>query len=194
MISTLSSHAAASGGALEVQSRGLDRHVRAADASHFLVVPESVVIPREADAVSRLMRTASDAGLHMTFRGGGTGLSGQGVTDGLLVNVLLDSESLSAVDGGARVRVQPGLTLRQANGGLAPLGRRLGPDPASEEACTVGGSSPKTPVGWPAAQWRTAIAPSSRWSWYCPREQYSTLCRRTRTAICVPLSQLCTRG
>ena len=43
------------------------------------------------------------------------------------------------LDGGERVRVQPGATVRQLNARLAAYGRKFGPDPASEAACTIGG-------------------------------------------------------
>ena len=46
---------------------------------------------------------------------------------------------MEVLDRGARVRVQPGVTVRQVNARLAPHGRALGPDPASESACTLGG-------------------------------------------------------
>ena len=75
----------------------------------------------------------------LTFRSGGTSLSGQGVTDGLLVDVRRHFQAVEVLDGGARVRVQPGVTVRQLNARLAPYGRKFGPDPASEAACTIGG-------------------------------------------------------
>ena len=37
------------------------------------------------------------------------------------------------------MRVQPGATIGAVNARLAPLGYKLGPDPASESAATVGG-------------------------------------------------------
>jgi D-lactate dehydrogenase len=43
------------------------------------------------------------------------------------------------LDDGARVRVQPGATVRAVNARLSPYQRKLGPDPASEVACTIGG-------------------------------------------------------
>src|SRR6185312_11885594 len=46
---------------------------------------------------------------------------------------------IDVVDDGARVRVQPGATVRAVNARLARYGRKLGPDPASEFACTIGG-------------------------------------------------------
>ena len=116
-----------------------DRLAWAADASHVLLTPEAVVTPRSAEAVARLLRAGSQAGLRLTFRAGGTSLSGQGVTDGVLVDVRKGFRRIEVLDGGARVRVQGGATLRQVNARLAPYARKLGPDPASEIACTIGG-------------------------------------------------------
>ena len=75
----------------------------------------------------------------LTFRSGGTSLSGQGVTDGVLVDTRAAFRAVEVLDGGARVRVQPGATVRNVNARLARHGRKLGPDPASEIACTIGG-------------------------------------------------------
>lgn len=123
----------------DVRSRGLDRHAHAADASHFLLTPQAIVVARDADVVARLMRATARLRVPLTFRGGGTSLSGQSLTEGVLVDVRAGFRDLEVLDDGRRVRVQPGLTLRQVNARLAPYGRRLGPDPASEAACTVGG-------------------------------------------------------
>lgn len=75
----------------------------------------------------------------MTFRSGGTSLSGQALSRSVLVDTRRHFRSVEVLDGGERVRVQPGATVRQVNARLAPLGFRLGPDPASESAATVGG-------------------------------------------------------
>ena len=75
----------------------------------------------------------------MTFRSGGTSLSGQSTTDGLLVDTRRHFQSIDVLDNGARVRVQPGATVRAVNSRLLQHGRKLGPDPASEIACTIGG-------------------------------------------------------
>ncbi len=130
---------AAVGDPHDVRTRALDRHARASDASHFLLTPQAVVVARSADDVGRLMRASRELRVPLTLRAGGTSLSGQSVTDGVLVDVRAGFRDVEVLDEGRRVRVQPGLTLRQVNARLAPYGRRLGPDPASEGACTVGG-------------------------------------------------------
>ncbi|MEV1206306.1 FAD-binding oxidoreductase, partial [Microbispora rosea] len=117
------------------RSRVSDRLGMAHDASHYLLTPQAVVVPENAAQVAALMRT----GLPLTFRSGGTSLSGQGVTSHLLVDTRRHFRDVEVLDGGERVRVQPGAVLRQVNARLAAYGRRLGPDPASESACTIGG-------------------------------------------------------
>jgi len=121
--------------------RTSDITVRAAahDASHFLLIPQAVVAPRSADEVARLMRGASAAGLGLTFRSGGTSLSGQAGTDKVMADVRRYFTKVEVLDDGARVRVQPGITVDEVNARLAPYGTKLGPDPASSRACTIGG-------------------------------------------------------
>jgi D-lactate dehydrogenase len=109
------------------------------DASHYLLTPQAVVVPTSAEQVARLMRTSAASGVALTFRSGGTSLSGQAVTDGILVDTRGNFRDIEVLDGGRRVRVQPGLTVRQVNMRLAPYKTKLGPDPASESACTIGG-------------------------------------------------------
>ncbi|MFF0869693.1 FAD-binding and (Fe-S)-binding domain-containing protein [Nonomuraea sp. NPDC003560] len=117
------------------RARASDRLGMAHDASHYLLTPQAVLVAESAGQVAALLRT----GLPLTFRSGGTSLSGQGVSEHLLVDTRRHFRSIEVLDDGARVRVQPGAVLRQVNARLAPYGRKLGPDPASESACTIGG-------------------------------------------------------
>ncbi|WP_432970175.1 FAD-binding and (Fe-S)-binding domain-containing protein [Dactylosporangium sp. CA-233914] len=122
-----------------VRSRASDRLGMAHDASHYLLTPQAVIVPADAGQVAELMRASAQLGLGVTFRSGGTSLSGQAGTDQLLADVRRHFRDIEVLDDGARVRVQPGAVLRQVNARLARYGRRLGPDPASETACTIGG-------------------------------------------------------
>jgi D-lactate dehydrogenase len=123
----------------DVKDRAFDRIAYGADASHYALIPQAVVVVRDRADVASLFRASAAAGIPLTFRSGGTSLSGQGVTDGVLVDTRRHFQRVEVLDGGARVRVQPGATVRQVNARIAPLGYRLGPDPASEMACTIGG-------------------------------------------------------
>ncbi|MER6325299.1 FAD-binding and (Fe-S)-binding domain-containing protein [Streptomyces coelicoflavus] len=122
-----------------VTARASDRLAFAHDASHYLLVPQAVVTPRDAAQVSSLLKAGVAHGLPLTFRSGGTSLSGQATNDGVLVDTRRHFRGIEVLDDGARVRVQPGATVRAVNTRLARYGRRLGPDPASETACTIGG-------------------------------------------------------
>ncbi|TFB47017.1 FAD-binding and (Fe-S)-binding domain-containing protein [Cryobacterium tagatosivorans] len=122
-----------------VKTRALDRHANAHDASHFLLVPRAVVVARDAGEVGRLLQASAAQGIPLTFRSGGTSLSGQAISDGVLVDVRRHFKQIEVLDGGDRVRVQPGVIVRALNARLAKYGRKFGPDPASESAATIGG-------------------------------------------------------
>lgn len=122
-----------------VAARASDRLGFAYDASHYLLTPQAVVTPRDAAQVGGLLRLGATLGASLTFRSGGTSLSGQASSDGVLIDTRRDFRSIEILDDGARVRVQPGATVRAVNTRLVRHGRKLGPDPASESACTIGG-------------------------------------------------------
>jgi len=124
---------------LEVAARASDRLAAAHDASHYLLTPRAVVRARTIEDVALAFGAARDAGIGVTFRSGGTSLSGQAGTDGLLIDTRRHFRGIEILDDGARVRCGPGITVRQVNARLARHGRKLGPDPASEIACTIGG-------------------------------------------------------
>ncbi|MGO2584378.1 MAG: FAD-binding and (Fe-S)-binding domain-containing protein [Brachybacterium tyrofermentans] len=115
------------------------RHALAHDASHYLLLPEAVTSPTDEDSVVALLREAMSARRPLTFRSGGTSLSGQAQSEAVLADVRTHFRTVEVLDHGERVRVGPGATLRQVNAHLLRHMRRLGPDPASEVACTIGG-------------------------------------------------------
>lgn len=123
----------------EVRSRSIDRFSHAHDASHYLLIPDAVLSPTDADGVARAFDAVRAAGRTLTFRSGGTSLSGQGVSGDILVDTRSHFRGIAVEDDGASVRVGPGATVRQVNTRLARYRRKLGPDPASEIACTIGG-------------------------------------------------------
>ncbi len=131
--------AASLGPGVVTTRRSLDRFAKAHDASHYLMVPELVVQPSDLDGVARIFRASHDSGRTITFRSGGTSLSGQGVSSSVLVDTRTRFQKVEVHDAGHRVTAQPGATVRQVNAHLARFGRKLGPDPASEIACTIGG-------------------------------------------------------
>jgi D-lactate dehydrogenase len=123
-----------------VRGRASDRLAYAHDASHYLMTPALVAMPETATEVARLLAASRSQGFGLTFRSGGTSLSGQASTTGVLVDTRRHFRRIDVLDDGARVRVQPGATIGQVNARLAAYGCKLGPDPASETACTIGGA------------------------------------------------------
>ena len=122
-----------------VSTSAFDRVIAAVDASHYLATPRAVVTPQNADEVAALFSFATEAGEHLTFRSGGTSLSGQASTANILVDTRRFFRSISIGADGRIARIGPGATVRQVNARLMRHGRKLGPDPASEIACTIGG-------------------------------------------------------
>jgi D-lactate dehydrogenase len=123
----------------QVLSRALDLIRFAGDASPYRLIPQAVVAPRDVDDMVKLLACATELGVPVTFRAGGTSLNGQTQTDAILVDVRRHWRRARVEDDGARARVQPGVVLGHANRLLARRGRRLGPDPASTNVACVGG-------------------------------------------------------
>lgn len=126
-------------GAERVLHRVSDLVAYASDASPYRLFPRAVVEARDAEDVGKVLRFGRERGIPVTFRAGGTSLNGQGQGDGILVDVRKHWGGVRVEEDGARARVKPGTILGHANRVLAPHGRKLGPDPASTDVCTVGG-------------------------------------------------------
>lgn len=128
-----------SGRAGMISEAALHRLTMAHDASHYLLIPQAVATPKDLNDVASLLSSCHRHGLPLTFRSGGSSLSGQAGTERLLVDTRKSFRSIEVHDSGRRVSALPGVTIGQVNARLARFGTRLGPDPASEIACTIGG-------------------------------------------------------
>ena len=126
-------------GADQVLTRALDLVRYASDASPYRLIPQVVAVPRDVTDMASLLRCATELGVPVTFRAGGTSLNGQSQTDAILVDVRRHWRRVRVQDDGARLRAQPGVVLGHANRLLARRSRRLGPDPASTNIACVGG-------------------------------------------------------
>ena len=122
-----------------LSTKAIDRYRISSDASHFQLIPTGVATPFGIDQIAELFQHATNSRSSVTFRSGGTSLSGQAISAGILIDTRRHFRTIEVLAGGAQVRVQPGATVRAVNARLARFGRKLGPDPASEIACTVGG-------------------------------------------------------
>ncbi|MBS1876861.1 MAG: FAD-binding oxidoreductase [Acidobacteria bacterium] len=136
---TIQSELAAIVEADRVLTRPIDLISYASDASFYRLVPRAVVQSRNVEEIRNLFAFSQRAGIPMTFRSAGTSLSGQAVTDGLLIDTARHWRGLWVEDGGRRIRVQPGVIGADANRALSLYGAKIGPDPASIATCTLGG-------------------------------------------------------
>jgi len=137
--SPLASDLASVVGEERVLTRAIDRIAWASDASFYRLVPKAVVHAKSADEVRGLFAVARVHGVPLVFRGAGTSLSGQSITDGILVETARGFRGLSVEENGSKIRVQPGVIGAHANRALRDFGRKIGPDPASIATCTLGG-------------------------------------------------------
>jgi D-lactate dehydrogenase len=126
-------------GKQNVLHRAIDLVRFASDASPYRLIPQVVVQPRTTDDVVKIFRYCRENGRHATLRAAGTSLNGQSLSDDLLIDVRRHWYGANVEDNGYRVRARPGMILGHINAMLGRYGRRLGPDPASSKACTIGG-------------------------------------------------------
>src|SRR5512135_740071 len=112
-----------------ILTRPLERYAYANDASYFRLIPQAVVQPASIDEICGLFQFSQQNHIPLTFRAAGTSLSGQSVSNGILVVLARHWGNVHVEDGGSRVRAQPGVVGTLINNMLKPYGRRIGPDP-----------------------------------------------------------------
>ena len=109
------------------------------DASFYRLIPKLVIrVESEAEVIT-LLKAAHAELVPVTFRAAGTSLSGQAISDSVLLVLGDNWNGRDIRQGGEQIRLQPGVIGAQANAWLAPFGRKIGPDPASINACKIGG-------------------------------------------------------
>ncbi|WP_258807615.1 FAD-binding and (Fe-S)-binding domain-containing protein [Pseudidiomarina sp. CB1] len=109
------------------------------DASFYHKVPKLVVQIATREEMQALLRLAQQYEVAVTFRAAGTSLSGQAISDSVLVLLTRDWQHGEVLEQGAKIKLQPGVIGAHANQKLAAYGRKIGPDPASINTCQIGG-------------------------------------------------------
>ena len=109
------------------------------DASFYRLIPKMVIRANNENEVSLILKDCSQLNIPVTFRAAGTSLSGQAITDSVLLIAGSDWKKFKINENGSEIRLQPGITGGRANLLLAPYGRKIGPDPASINAAMIGG-------------------------------------------------------
>lgn len=117
----------------------IERHAYSCDASFYQLIPEAIVFPKNAEEIQALFQIAKKTKRALTFRTGGTSLSGQSVTEGILVDLSRYWNKHSISENGNKITAQPGITGATLNHYLSKFSRKIGPDPASIHAAMLGG-------------------------------------------------------
>ncbi|MCX6256228.1 MAG: FAD-binding and (Fe-S)-binding domain-containing protein [Bacteroidia bacterium] len=109
------------------------------DASFYRLIPKMVIKAKDENEVSLILQESSKLAIPVTFRAAGTSLSGQAITDSVLMVAGNHWKDFHISENGFEIRLQPGLTGGSVNALLAPYGRKIGPDPASVNSAMIGG-------------------------------------------------------
>jgi D-lactate dehydrogenase len=109
------------------------------DASFYRLIPQMVIKAKNEEEVSFILKESSKLDIPVTFRAAGTSLSGQAISDSVLVIAGNHWKNFKIDQDGLKIRLQPGLTGAKVNSLLASYGRKIGPDPASINAAMIGG-------------------------------------------------------
>ena len=122
-----------------IRDRYIDLVSFASDAGFYYLLPKAIVQPISEKEIIALFQFSHNHSIPMVFRTGGTSLSGQSVTDGLLVDLSQFWNRIKIEEEGSLVRVQPGITGAMVNAYLKKYQRKIGPDPSSISAAMMGG-------------------------------------------------------
>jgi D-lactate dehydrogenase len=109
------------------------------DASFYRLIPKIVIKTDNAKEVQDIIELSNSMNLSITFRAAGTSLSGQAISDSILIITSRKFSDFKISPDASFISLQPALTGAQANGLLARYSKKIGPDPASINAAMIGG-------------------------------------------------------
>ena len=109
------------------------------DASFYRLVPKIVIKTDNAREVNDIISLANSMNLSITFRAGGTSLSGQAISDSILIITSRKFSNFKIASDASYISLEPALTGAQVNGLLSRYSKKIGPDPASINAAMIGG-------------------------------------------------------
>ena len=109
------------------------------DAGFYRLIPKVVVRSVDEQEISQMLSIADKLNLPVTFRAAGTSLSGQSISDSILIVAGKNWEKYTISPDYLTITLQPGLIGERVNQILKPFGRKFAPDPASVKSAMVGG-------------------------------------------------------
>ncbi|WP_067826236.1 FAD-binding and (Fe-S)-binding domain-containing protein [Nocardia inohanensis] len=138
----------------EVDASARRRAEYSSDASNYRVLPAAVVFPRSEADVAEALAFARREGLSVTARGAGTSVAGNAIGAGLVLDFGRYLNDILELDPERRcARVRPGVVLAGLQRQAAAHGLRFGPDPSTQNRCTLGGMIGNNACGPHAVAW-----------------------------------------
>ena len=117
----------------------LNLHAYAHDASHYLLIPKLILIVDNESEVQNIFSLAKEFKIAITIRAAGTSLSGQSITDSVLLVISWKWRKHKILCDGNEIQLQPGIIGKDANYYLAKYKKKIGPDPSSIDFAKIGG-------------------------------------------------------
>lgn len=122
-----------------IKTKLIDVITYASDAGFYQLIPKAVVQPVNEEEIKQLFAFSHTHQIPIVFRTGGSSLSGQSITDGILVDLSRFWNKINIEQNASQVRVQPGITGAMVNAYLRPYSCKIGPDPSSISVAMMGG-------------------------------------------------------
>jgi anaerobic glycerol-3-phosphate dehydrogenase C subunit len=118
----------------------LHRAAYSSDASIYQIVPSCVICPRNAEDIATVIRYAGDKHIAVTARGAGSGVAGESLCSGIVLDVSRYMNRIIGIeDDSGFVTCEPGVVLDDLNRYLAKYGKKIGPDPSTADRAVIGG-------------------------------------------------------
>ena len=109
------------------------------DASFYRLIPEVVILAHNEVEVAEILKQAYALNIPVTFRAAGTSLSGQAISDSVLIVCTHGWKNHQIFKNNSLITLEPGIVGSKANSLLSTLGLKIGPDPASIATAMIGG-------------------------------------------------------
>lgn len=141
----------------EVRTDMGTRILYSTDASIYQIPPYGVAFPRHVDEISAILEYSARYGVPVLARGAGSSLAGQAIGRALIIDCSRYLDRIIEIDPEKKIAiVEPGVVLASLNRAASGCGLQFGPDPASGERATVGGSLANNATGAHSIQYGMA--------------------------------------
>ncbi len=115
----------------------LSRFALGTDASCYRYIPQVVIRAYSEDEIIKILKLSDKLNLPLTFRAYGSSLSGQSLSDSILVIATTNWDNIQINDDS--IKLDCGVIGSDANIALKSMNKKIGPDPATITMASIGG-------------------------------------------------------